>query len=1116
MANQTTINCKTVFLQFLFTWFLLVQLYAQSQNAAFRNLTSAQGLPVTSVTDIDQDAFGFIWIASWSGAYRYDGRSFKKISTSDGRSLNADKKGGMWITFDSSVAYFDPYADSIREYPIPNADRYGDLRVDNAGEVWVATLDGLLRFDQQKNLFVRDDRQRSGQTNRLVASPAGELVFHFIDKNSQQRLIGKRNLKGNYEYEPYPKDLNSEKKDDYFRSSIQFFILPMDSTGMVLINNWGWAYKSFDNGNWTFKKLAKNEKIPLSSDIKVDAVGNMWLNNIDTLTKINILSGNKIVYVHDPANPQSILPFRSGQVCEMFFDKQGILWIPRFTYGISRLNLFENDFGLLLDETGSPIIDVLSTHESSDGSFWIGSRIPNNGLIYFSADRKIIKRYGTKSFESPPGKTISNELSHPFPWALAQTSDGSIWVGGGSPGPQMGGVSRIRPGTNLITRFKNDPNDTSSISGDWNPFIKVDGSDRVWLFTRAGMCFIDPATEKVTRWKKDQSFDSADSALYYPELVTSSGDLVVGIYDDKVKYIIRHSTLKAQSFGPTSDSSEELEYMHEDDKGRIWFITKKGFGYLDTTFTSTAYYYKFDKKGTEAYEISALNSDKEGKIWLSTTNGILQFDPATEMLKHFGFERGLQGINFYDLVNYKGPSGKIYFGGNGGINIFDPASIKANPYPPAMVFTGLKLDGRSVTPGKNAAIEKQIFLADEINVSPDVLTISIDFAAIHFAGENSNQYQYKLEGFDKSWRDGGTTGNATYTNLPPGKYTLYIRGSNWDNVWSDGKKSIDIIILPPWWRTNAAYAFYILAFIALLFGINRIQRKRVIAKERERTRDKELAQAREIEKAYNELRTTQAQLIQSEKMASLGELTAGIAHEIQNPLNFVNNFSEVNKELIEELKIKNEKLKIEDGEVKDLINDIEQNLEKINHHGKKADAIVKGMLQHSRTSSGQKEPTDINALADEYLRLAYHGLRAKDKSFNAMMKTDFDESIGNINIVPQDIGRVILNLINNAFYAAPLPPEGGFKDPHYIHEPTVWVSTKKTSDKILISVKDNGPGIPQKIVDKIFQPFFTTKPTGQGTGLGLSLSYDIVKAHGGELKVETIEGAGTVFTIVLS
>ena len=272
-------------------------------------------------------------------------------------------------------------------------------------------------------------------------------------------------------------------------------------------------------------------------------------------------------------------------------------------------------------------------------------------------------------------------------------------------------------------------------------------------------------------------------------------------------------------------------------------------------------------------------------------------------------------------------------------------------------------------------------------------------------------------------------------------------------------------------------------------------------------------QTKEIRATLDNLTTTQSQLIQSEKMASLGELTAGIAHEIQNPLNFVNNFSEVNKELLEELKAERLKPNEErnEHEENETINDVIANSEKINYHGKRADAIVKGMLQHSRSSTGAKEPTDINTLADEYLRLAYHGFRAKDKKFNATMTTEYDENIGNINIIPQDIGRVILNLITNAFYAVAEKKKQA--DENY--EPTVFVSTKKINNSIQIKVDDNGNGIPQKNLEKIFQPFFTTKPTGQGTGLGLSLSYDIIKAHNGEIKVKTRENQGTTFIIHL-
>ena len=270
----------------------------------------------------------------------------------------------------------------------------------------------------------------------------------------------------------------------------------------------------------------------------------------------------------------------------------------------------------------------------------------------------------------------------------------------------------------------------------------------------------------------------------------------------------------------------------------------------------------------------------------------------------------------------------------------------------------------------------------------------------------------------------------------------------------------------------------------------------------------------ELSRSLNDLKSTQAQLIQSEKMASLGQLTAGIAHEIQNPLNFVNNFSEINTELVDELKTE-----LTTGHIQqalEIANNIKENGEKINHHGKRADTIVKSMLQHSRTSSGKTELTDINSLADEYLRLSYHGLRAKDKSFNAVTRTEFDDSIGKMSIVPQDIGRALLNVINNAFYAVNEKRKLNIQG----YEPGVAVTTKKLSNKpnsstIEIKVIDNGNGIPKNMLDKIFEPFFTTKPAGQGTGLGLSLAYDIVRAHGGQIKVETSEGQGSEFVIQL-
>ncbi len=286
---------------------------------------------------------------------------------------------------------------------------------------------------------------------------------------------------------------------------------------------------------------------------------------------------------------------------------------------------------------------------------------------------------------------------------------------------------------------------------------------------------------------------------------------------------------------------------------------------------------------------------------------------------------------------------------------------------------------------------------------------------------------------------------------------------------------------------------FLLAFAVFLLRNNR---------NRKRTNSILQQQNAEIERAMANLKATQSQLIQSEKMASLGELTAGIAHEIQNPLNFVNNFSDLNTELIDEMR--HALIKGDSREALQIAQDVQANQHKISNHGKRADTIVKGMLQHSRTSSGQKEPADINKIADEYLHLAYHGMRAKDKSFNITMKTFYDPAIESIKIIPQDIGRVLLNLYNNAFYAVSekqkLSKEG--------YEPLVSVGTKKINNQIEISVADNGNGIPEKVLDKVFQPFFTTKPTGQGTGLGLSLSYDIIKAHQGNINIRNKPGAG--------
>ena len=386
-------------------------------------------------------------------------------------------------------------------------------------------------------------------------------------------------------------------------------------------------------------------------------------------------------------------------------------------------------------------------------------------------------------------------------------------------------------------------------------------------------------------------------------------------------------------------------------------------------------------------------------------------------------------------------------------------------------------------------------------------SLRFQYAAQFYEQEHRTVYQTYLDGFDKSWSDWNKNSYKEYTNLPPGAYTFRARAQNIYNTISE-EATYKFTILPPWYATWWAFAVYFILFVALVYSLVKFQSNRLLALEKRRAQEKEYQQAKEIERAYEDLKSTQNQLVYSEKMASLGELTAGIAHEIQNPLNFVNNFSDVNRELVEELIEAIDKNDI--SELKAIAGDIEENEKKIVHHGKRAEEIVRSMLQHSRGTDGTKELTDINALADEYLRLAFHGFRARDKSFNADFKTEFNEDIPRVYVVPQDIGRVLLNLINNAFQAVAK-----------VEKPLVVVKTGIKNGMLEIKVQDNGPGIGDDLKDKIFQPFFTTKPTGEGTGLGLSLSYDIVvTGHGGEIELNTIErsdqnGIGTEFLIKL-
>jgi signal transduction histidine kinase len=540
----------------------------------------------------------------------------------------------------------------------------------------------------------------------------------------------------------------------------------------------------------------------------------------------------------------------------------------------------------------------------------------------------------------------------------------------------------------------------------------------------------------------------------------------------------------------------------------------------------------------ETYDLIELDT----LMYAASVDGLIPIERKTAKTSKNGYLNFNEGLGFKSTDYLEGSArflknGQFWAGVGSPSNIFKLMVLDAAPKPDSLTSSvfitnlfvmdedpgfsskiatdSLNTEGASYAKTKNIqwdSISLPYANPYGLELPYDQNSLSFSYASGDIFNRDQLTYRFILDGEDEDWNYAAvSTKTKNYYNLKPGDYTFKVAVRGFNNKWSI-PDDLTFSINPPWWQTWWAYLLFFFIFSAVVWSFV-AYRSRWLQKENRLLEERVSHRTSQLKTKMDELKATQSQLIQSEKMASLGELTAGIAHEIQNPLNFVNNFSEVNTELIDEMEDEIKKGDYE--EVLALSKDIKENQKKINHHGRRADAIVKGMLQHSRSSSNEKEPSNINAIVDEYLRLSYHGLRAKDKSFNATLNTDLDDTIGKINIVPQDIGRVILNLITNAFHACIERSKEEKKKADTKYQPTVWVSTKRIGNTVEVAIRDNGNGVPDRVKDKIFQPFFTTKPSGEGTGLGLSLSYDIVKTHGGELRLDTKQGEGTTFTISL-
>lgn len=1028
-----------------------------------------KGLSNDFVFNIHQSLEGFIWMNGYNGFSRFDGLHFENFSAKTNNLIKANNMTGTFAETADSSMWFCSASDGLIQY------KHGELKS---------------YMTEQPNLFYRGKTKSGGLIISLGGGSTGKYAVFDI-KTKKYRVINRKQML----IERY------------------FVFNSNDSTISKWIVDSNKLYIRDHKGNLNPVNFKTKRPIDLVYCLFMrDSKGRTWMTTADGLyywdeNQMNVYPGMESVRSEQP-NPSF------GMMVE---DKEQGLWVSA---GNGKL-AYKPEESERFYEFPSTYLNFQTLHNIT---------VDREGNIWIASDRGIFKIYRSKIRNYASQEGIENNRvsavcqSGPNSFLVVNPYNRVYQLENNIIKPLLAenkfmaekvGATAFHAFTDsknnqwiccagLIIKFTGNKQKYFSVKGNETVRYACEGNDGKVYFgvSFTGIGFIN---------EKDEfqylNFPGVDFSQYYISFIRQlkDGTWLVGTYRTGVYFIspsgkVTNDDLFSDANGIPVFSS----HIDSTEPDAIWFSTGKGL-----------IKYKNGKKwaienNAKIPELSLFQilPDKSGKWWFPNNNGILyaekkDIDLFVSNEKNsikWGMLNEGDGMNNRQCVGARHSivtkDGRLMILSIGGLVEINPEKITTNSIPPLLAVNKMSVD------------DSAYFQNESIHVSPGNHRYIFYYSVLSFTAPEKNQIQFRLVGYDTGWiRSSGDT-KAFYTNLPPGKYQFEVLASNNDGVWAKSPATFTFMVEPFYYQTIWFRFLILLASLAVLYFF--INWRTNATKQKNILLEKEVArQTAELRESLETLKSTQSQLIQSEKMASLGELTAGIAHEIQNPLNFVNNFSEVNAELIEEAQ--KEMNSGNQSSLAELLGDIKANSEKITFHGNRADAIVKSMLQHSRKTSAQKELTDINALCDEYLRLAYHGLRAKEKSFNAQFETDFDLSLPKVNVVSQDIGRVILNLINNAFYAV---NERYKKEGKEGYVPQVRVSTRQVGDQIEITVTDNGGGIPPNIREKIFQPFFTTKPTGEGTGLGLSMSYDIItKGHGGKMEVVSKEGEGSSFIL---
>ena len=1077
------------------------------------NWNYSRGLLYGRTTCFLKDVYGFLWVGTQNGLNRFDGNHFVNY---------LKNQMGTHTILDNHIL---------------------NLVEDSAHNIWIGTEKGLSRYDIKADSFVilLPDTLSPDQMMIPIWSTREEIFciesdslftsynVHTLARKKWAALPGKLDFRGSLSQSVYEPKTNSiwllpASGSLFSKSGIFCFSL---TNGKLERFDWTCFLNIQDHFHWTEG---------MCYDRKRNA---LWLNSPDGLIRFSLddrsyhyaktldkIKGRGIgiqlddqnriwmgtaeegIVIYDPENEtckkilteDSVLQkFVNGQNYRIFCDHQGIVWVgywPDYPKGIFQLIPSSKSFVHYPHQAGK-------LHALSSG---YGSQLrqAENKIWVFAAPGLNIFDPLTGWFELIESKDLKGIPPH---------EDADFMDAGRSPGKilltlnQDGGLFEADVKDKICI-----PIPVKDEQGRIIPKIQFDDGPAynqghlIWL--------ISDTRHRIFLLRKDSAV--AHSLFFFPkkQVKTLSTDgenyLFVKFSEDIPGNTYQFYQGKWMMI-PTPLDSIYWNKIIYDSADLSWWVGGYGKIYHFSKNFHLIRQYGYEE-GVPIINVWAIKPDDLGNIWFNTEVSIAKINQSTQRISLLSEKDGLlhQGFKLIsnDIVNDS--AGDLYFMGYNGLDRINPHKIISS-YPPSLVyFKSLEVNQAKIPLPTGINNIKELTLAYDEN------SMSIETGVIDYYSRGNSHIRYRL-GKSSPWQYGASEFTIHYEGLPPGYYQLFIQASNNANDYNGPEKVLDIHIHFPWWQTWWAYGVFAVLLIFSIWFIVWYRSKTLKARNTQLEEKIDL-RTRELHLSMVELKDTQTQLIQREKMASLGELTAGIAHEIQNPLNFVNNFSEVSTELIEELREEEASPQRDASTVQQLLDSIDQNLQKITHHGKRADAIVKGMLQHSRVSTGKKQPTEMNSLIGEYIHLAYNGLRVRIPAFYSEIYKELDETLGKINIAPEEIGRVLLNLLNNAFYAV--------NEKRILlgetFKPGVLISTrllkhaKTGSDLLEIRIRDNGMGINPDIMNKIFQPFFTTKPTGEGTGLGLSLSYDIVtKVYGGELTANTIRGEYAEFIVLL-